>query len=214
MSTTTLIYIAIAFAVGFLLGLRQAVVVRRSYQNLGEAFVAQTLQTKFSPPDYHLLNHVTLQMEDSTTQVDHILISRFGVFVIETKDYKGWIFANASHTHWTQVLYSAKYQFQNPIHQNYRHVVAVQKLLDFLPSSAVKSAVVFAGDAEFKTDLPPGVFSLAGFIDHLRKQTTKVMSINRMQFCVGRLETARLAVSGVTDVEHVLDLERRYGREE
>jgi len=32
-----------------------------------------------------------------------------------------------------------------------------------------------------------------------------------VQFCVGRLETARLAISGKTDVEHVQSLERRHG---
>jgi Nuclease-related domain len=212
MSTTTLIYIAIALAVGFLLGLRQAAVVRRSYQNLGETLVAQTLQTKFSPPDYHLLNHVTLQMEDGTTQIDHILVSRFGVFVIETKDYKGWIFANASSANWTQVLFNAKYPFQNPIHQNYRHVVAVQRLLDFLPADAVKSVVVFAGEAEFRTEIPAGVFRLNDLIRYLGEQTTEVLSINRVQFCVGRLETARLALTGATDVKHVEHLERRFGR--
>jgi hypothetical protein len=213
MNTTTLIYIAIALVIGFMLGYRHSAAVRKSYQNLGEERVSQALQTRSPAPDYHLLNHITLSIEGGTTQIDHILISRFGVFVIETKDYSGWIFANATHANWTQVLFSAKYQFQNPIHQNYRHVVAVQQLLDFLPVNAVQSVVVFVGDAEFKTEIPPGVFSLADFIKHLSQQTTEVMSLNRVQFCVGRLETARLAVSGETDLAHVKNLERRYGRE-
>lgn len=166
----------------------------------------------FTPPDYHLLNHVTLRVSDSTTQVDHILVSRFGVFVIETKDYKGWIFANPKQASWTQVLFNSKFRFQNPIHQNFRHVRAVQDLLDFLPPEAVRSIVVFTGDAEFKTDVPPGVFDLSGFVDHIRKNTTEVMSLNRLQFCVGRLETTRLAISGKTDVEHVENLQRRHGR--
>src|SRR5262249_51353816 len=95
--------------------------------------------------------------------------------------------------------------------QNARHVRAVQGLLDFLPPSAIKSVVVFTGEAEFKTEIPPGVFSVSGFIDYLREQTVAVMSLNRAQFCVGRLETARLAVSGKTDVEHVQSLDRRHG---
>src|SRR6266542_5098071 len=49
------------------------------------------------------------------TQVDHILVSSFGVFVIETKDYKGWIFADAKQANWTQVLFRHKFTFQNPI---------------------------------------------------------------------------------------------------
>jgi hypothetical protein len=159
----------------------------------------------------HLLNHVTLRLPDGSTQVDHILVSRFGVFVIETKDYNGWIFANAKHATWTQVLFHSKFRFQNPIFQNLRHVRAVQELLDFLPPEAVRSIVVFTGEAEFKTEVPFGVFGLRGLVDHLRRSTTEVMSLNRMQFCVGRLETVRLAISGTTDVEHVESLERRHG---
>ena len=65
--------------------------------------------------------------------------------------------------------------------------------------------------AEFKTGIPQGVFSLSKLIEYLREQTVEVMSLNRMQFCVGRLETARLAISGQTDVEHAESLERRHG---
>lgn len=207
-----LLYLLLAVGVGYAVGRHRA---HRAigFQNRGEVLLSRAVLKHFGPPDHHLMNHVTLQLKDGTTQIDHILVSRFGVFVIETKDYKGWIFGNAQHATWTQVLFNAKHKFQNPILQNLRHVCAVRDLLDFLPPGSVKSVVVFTGEAEFKTDVPQGVFSsLAGFIEHLREQTVEVMSINRVQFCVGRLETARLAISGKTDVEHVESLARRHGR--
>lgn len=108
-----LLYIALALAVGFVLGRRRVSRVD-SFQNRGEALMSRVTLTNFGPPDYHLMNHVTLQMSDGTTQIDHILVSRFGVFVIETKDFQGWIFANAMHASWTQVLFSWKFKFQNP----------------------------------------------------------------------------------------------------
>lgn len=206
-----LFYILLAVAIGFVIG-RYRAYRAFTFQNRGEVLVSRTVLKNFGPPDYHLMNHVTLQMKDGTTQIDHILVSRFGVFVIETKDYKGWIFGNAQHVTWTQVLFKAKFKFQNPILQNLRHVSAVRDLLDFLPPGVVKSAVVFTGEAEFQTEVPQGVFSsLSGFIEYLRGQTAEAMSINRVQFCVGRLETARLAISGKTDVEHVESLARRHG---
>jgi hypothetical protein len=211
----TILYIllAIAIVLGFVVGRYRASRVSRAhrYQNISEELVSRVVRREFGPPDYHLMNHVTLQMEDGTTQVDHILVSRFGVFVIETKHYKGWIFANEKHKSWTQVLYRLKFKFQNPILQNKRHVRAVQEILDLLPPSAIKSVVVFTGEAEFKTEIPQGVFRLYGLTDYLRNQTDEVMSLNRVQFCVGRLETARLAISGETDVEHIESLERRHG---
>lgn len=203
----TIPYLLLALITGYLLGRYRA----SSAQNHGEALVCRELQVNFPGPDYHLLNHITLKLKDGTTQIDHILVSRFGVFVIETKDYKGWIFANAKHATWTQVLYRWKFKFQNPIFQNMRHVRAVQELLDFLPPEAIKSTVVFTGRAEFKTEMPSGVYTLSGLIDYLRAATEEVMSLNRVQFCVGRLETARLAISGQTDLEHVKSLQRKHG---
>ncbi|MEH6560385.1 MAG: nuclease-related domain-containing protein [Marinobacter sp.] len=44
---------------------------------------------------YHLIRNVTLPTEDGTTQIDYITVSPFGVFVVETKNMKGWIFGNA-----------------------------------------------------------------------------------------------------------------------
>ena len=166
------------------------------------------------PPDYHLLNHVTLRFNSETTQIDHVLISRFGVFVIETKNYKGWIFAGSGDRYWTQVLYRAKFTFQNPLRQNYRHVAAIRELLDFLPPDAIHQVVVFTGNAEFKTTVPDGVFTLAEFPAYVERHATEVMSANRVQFCVGRLETARLSITKRTDVEHVQQLRRWYGNSE
>jgi len=219
----TVLYILLAAAavLGFVFGRRRASrdgVYRifgawRSprFQNGGEVLVSNVLHSHFRPPDYHLMNHVTIRMDDGTTQVDHILVSRFGVFVIETKDFNGWIFANATDAMWTQVYFKRKFTFQNPIFQNYRHLRAVQGLLDFLPPEAIKALVVFSGNAEFMTETPQGVVAIDELAEYLRRYNETVMSLNRLQFCVGRLETARLAISGETDVEHIQSLARRFG---
>lgn len=205
----TLLCVLLALVVGFAIG-RYRAYRAATFQTPGEALVSRVVKRNFGPPDYHLMNHVTLRLKDGTTEVDHVLVSRFGVFVIESKHYKGWIFADAHHASWTQVLFRHRFRFQNPILQNLRHVRAVQGLLDFLPPGAVESVVVFTGAAEFRTEVPRGVFSLSGLIEYLREQTVEVMSRNRMHFCVGRLEAARLAISGETDIEHVQSLERRH----
>jgi hypothetical protein len=209
---TTFSYIIAAVAIGCVVGYGVGRYRDLSFQNLGEALVSRKIQTYFKSPDFHLFNHVTLRVNDGTTQIDHILVSRYGVFVIETKDYSGWIFANAKQSTWTQVLYRYKFKFQNPIKQNARHMYAVRELLDFLPANTLKPIVVFAGTAKFKTEMPEGVYNISGFIDFVQKHTEEVISLNRVQFCVGRLETARLAVSRQTDLEHLQSLQRRHGK--
>jgi Nuclease-related domain len=221
----TVLYALLATAgvVGFVFGRRRVAGGRRgqairigrrrfpAFQNIGEAVVSDVLASHFGPPDYHLMNHVTIRLDDGTTQVDHILLSRFGVFVIETKHYTGWLFAHEADRTWTQVRFRRRFKFQNPILQNARHVRAVGGLLDFLPPGAIKSLVVFTGSAEFKTEVPQGVIGIGQLAEYVGRHTEEVMALNRLQFCVGRLETARLAISAQTDVEHIQSLARRHG---
>lgn len=183
---------------------------RLSLQNSGEALVTRVLRTHFTTPDYHLMNHVTVRMEDGTTQIDHILVSRYGIFVIETKDYAGWVFASDAGRTWTAVHFRRKYQFQNPLRQNYRHVLAVQNLLEFVPRDAIRSLVVFCGSAEFKTEIPNGVLKLNRLVEHIRGFNTEQIALNRVQYAVGRLEFERLALTGATDVEHAESLRHRF----
>jgi hypothetical protein len=214
--------LAVAVALGFVIGRRRRFRIGGhrtfgswrfpTFQNRGEARVSRVLRSHCGFPDYHVMNHVTIRMDDGTTEVDHILVSKFGVFVMETKDYNGWIFGNPTDATWTQMLFRRRFTFQNPIFQNKRHVRAVQGLLDFLPPEAIKSVVVFSGEAEFKTAIPQGVITIDRLAEYLMRQTEAVMSLDRLQFCVGRIETARLAISGETDVEHIRSLARRRGR--
>jgi Nuclease-related domain len=172
----TVLYVLLggAAVLGFLIGRRWAVRTKRrrtfpAFQNRGEALVSRVLLSNFHPPDYHLMNHVTIRLEDGTTEVDHILVSRFGVCVLETKDYSGWIFANAADRTWTQVRFKWRSRFQNPIFQNNRHVGAVRELLDFLPPGAVQSIVVFSGGSEFKAETPEGVIEIGQLTEYLRQ---------------------------------------------
>lgn len=198
----------IGVVVGYTLGRTR----RITEENRGEAAVRRLLTQAFRDERYHLLNNVTLPYLDGTTQIDHVLVARTGVFVIESKHYSGWIFGDSRSPKWTQVIYSKKSRFQNPLRQNSKHVTAVRKLLDFLPPDHVHSIVVFTGNAEFKTPCPSGVIYLGKLVGHISEFTEDVMSQNRMEFCVGRLEARRRLISGRTDVEHIAFLDRKFGR--
>jgi restriction system protein len=179
-------------------------------ETVGERAVRSRLATAFHSPSYHLLNSVTLPCPGGSTQIDHVLVSTFGIFVIESKHYKGWIFANANSAKWTQVLYKVKHQFQNPLRQNYKHYVELQKLLDFIPKEHISCAVVFTGDAQFKTEVPNGVYNLDQLVNFIKSKSAEVISLNRVQFCVGRLECTRFALTSQTDVEHRANLDNRF----
>ena len=71
--------------------------------NAGELRVRSVLTRRY--PDWPLLNDVLLPSGGGTAQIDHILVSPGGVFVIETKDMNGWIFASPGHQRWTQTFH-------------------------------------------------------------------------------------------------------------
>ena len=76
----------------------------------------------------------------------------------------------------------------------------------------MRSIVAFVGDAEFKTPMPEFVLYSSEVVSHIRKHAWKIMSRDQLQLCVGRLETARLAVTGETDLEHIRNVEQWHGR--
>jgi len=78
-----------------------------------------------------------------------------------------------------------------------------------LPAEQVLGVVVFTGVAEFKTSQPNNVHSLNSLLSHLKGLNQEVITENRMQFCVGRLECLRLALTRETDVEHRANLEAK-----
>lgn len=197
---------AVIFFLGYLLGKWGT----HPRENIGEAKVRQVLTTHFKSPDHHLLSNVTLPYDNGTTQIDHILASTKGVFVIEAKHYSGWIFAGEKSPYWTQVIYKYRSKFNNPIHQNYRHVKALRELLDFIPKEQIHSIVVFTGDAVFKNQIPNGVVYLSGLTEHISTFKDEVISQNRLQFIVGRLECTRYEISKQTDMEHKAYLNRKY----
>lgn len=41
---------------------------------------------------YHVLNNVLIQNGEKTTQIDHVVVSPYGIFVIETKNWNGFIY--------------------------------------------------------------------------------------------------------------------------
>ena len=197
---------ALAVAFSFLLGVtagRQILVSKSK----GEALVVNLIVSRVPQP-YALINNVTLPTENGTTQIDHVLVTPTGIFVIETKHYDGWIFGDKNASHWTQVIYKKKSKFQNPIRQNYGHLKALQSLFA-LPEDNFVGLVVFTGKAEFKTELGKDVMKLEQLIAGLTADRPVTISEQKMTYIVGRIEIKRLERSAETDEYHLNYVRKR-----
>jgi hypothetical protein len=180
---------------------------------LGEAMGNLTARLFLDPAHYHTLNNVTLQTGNGTVQIDHVIVSRFGIFVVEAKHYKGWIFGTEQQPQWTQSLPGGrKFRFQNPLRQNYRHIRSLVEVLG-LPEDRFHSVVMFWGDSEFKTPMPPNVLS-RGYTSYIKSKTDVLFSDTEVARLVAVLQNGRMPTGLIQGLEtrrvHLESLAERH----
>ena len=149
----------------------------------GESRVARRLG-KLRKKEYRVFNDVLINTSWGSSQIDHIVISIYGIFVIETKNYSGWIHGNENSQNWTQTIYKKKTKFRNPVRQNWGHIYALKEIL----SSGVTyhPIIVFTGSAELKN-----VYSKTPVIYH--RQLYKTIRNNYRQPDISIEQVKRLA---------------------
>lgn len=157
---------------------------------------------------YKDINNVTIPTCNGSTQIDHVIVSRHGVFVVETKNMTGWIYGDANSKQWTQCLYGEKYRFQNPLHQNYRHTRALSALLGITHTKCI-SIVMFWGDCTLKTPLPPNVLT-RGYTSFIKSHQEILFSDQEVDDLVATLRKNMLARSWSTSREHISSLQARH----
>ena len=106
----------------------------------GEDWVNKEIK-KLPCDKYMIINDVMIESDNNTHQIDHIIVSPYGIFVIETKQYNGYITGSEYDKKWIQ---NRKYYLNNPIHQNYGHVKCLEEVLNltedkFIPIVCIPS---------------------------------------------------------------------------
>jgi len=156
---------------------------------------------------YRRFHNLIIPSSNGTTQVDHILVSPFGLFIVETKNRTGWIFGSETQSTWTQVIYDNKYTFQNPLRQTHRHKKVLSKFLD-LNESHIQTVVFFNGDSEFKTELPSNVLSY-GLSNYIEQFRDTVLSNDEIQRICGLLSKVKIE-SKISKQQHIQSLHNRH----
>lgn len=100
------------------------------------------------PDEYFLYNNVLLKTKSGRTmQIDHVVVSPYGVFVIETKNYQGIIIGNGNSDEWRQNIWGNEYTLYNPEMQNLSHVSVLKQILPYKVGCNMHSIVVFMSKA-------------------------------------------------------------------
>jgi hypothetical protein len=156
---------------------------------------------------YRRFHNVIIPTRNGTTQIDHILVSPFGLFIVETKNRKGWIFGSENQATWTQSLYGRNYSFQNPLRQAYRQKKSLCEFLR-INESAIHTIVYFVGDCKFKSPLPANVIrSRLGRC--IKRYNSRILSPEQVDRVVEKLER-HLVESTLTRRDHLRSLRQRH----
>lgn len=148
----------------------------------GEAEVTRILQ-QLPSEDYELFTTVILpkQPDRSRVEMDQVVLSRFGVFVIETKRWGGRI-TGGEDGPWLQTIGRNFHSHANPFAQNERQVRRLRQHLD-IASSAIRGVVCFVGDTELDPTVPANVVRGARLLAYLADFQTEKLNDEGIEHC-------------------------------
>ncbi|MBB3111837.1 hypothetical protein FHS18_003905 [Paenibacillus phyllosphaerae] len=104
------------------------------------------------PKDTKNLRDIMVKNPRSRTgyaQIDHIVVTPYGLFVIETKNYNGEIKGGRSDKYWKV---SNRFNMFNPLRQNFGHIKALELVLSEIPDLLYISMISFTMRCRFSID--------------------------------------------------------------
>lgn len=162
------------------------------------------------------LNNIYIPYKGKTSEIDVLLIHEKGLFIIESKNYSGWIFGSAEQQKWTQCLNkNTKEHFYNPIKQNRTHINALSLYLK-IEKDKMKSYIVFSERCELKK-VPENtdeyiIVKRENLLSTIRSELNKRDNIfNKEQVDEITNNLKKLTnVSKETKEQHIEDIKKRY----
>lgn len=202
-----LLFLIILFL--FFLFLTSSAILRRIKPISKGKYFEQCVSNKISqlPDEYIVLNNLFFENNGHSTQIDHIIASPYGVFVIESKGYKGWITGGENSEYWTQTIFNSKYQFYNPIRQNAGHVRFLRHLLNpvtFIP------IVVFDNSADIKAHFGNNiVVNLYYLNSSIQQYRTPILSKEAVDTIVQIIRSNSKIANEETLKQHITNVKTR-----
>ena len=201
--------LVIAIVVGWLFYFAKFLPSQAEYRGrLGEQKVCSIL--KKLPAEYYLWNDIVLQRNGYSVQIDHVVISPYGIFVIETKNYTGWIYGNDDSDQWTKNIYGYRYHFGNPVKQNNSHVKALANLFCMSENSFIP-IVVFLDRANLRCNTNATVIYSKQLLDEIYSHGNSIMTLTDVQRLATTLDTATIETED-TRKEHINKVYESIGR--
>lgn len=141
--------------------------------------------------DYRQLHDVILETKEGPVRIDHVIVSRFGVFVVEAMDMRGEILGRAFDPEWTQTVGGERVKFQNPLRPNYNRKLALDGLLQ-IGEHKIFSVIAFTDRSRFQVEMPDNVTRGKDFVKYIKSKDTVLINESEIQGIVDTIQGARL----------------------
>lgn len=139
--------------------------------------------------DYVSLSGIILKTKKGSTELDHIVVSPYGIFVIETKNYSGKVVGDDDYKDWLHYDKAGKERkFYSPIKQNAGHIGTLRRTIN-KPESVFIPIVVFAGKAELKIKSKTTVIKLDSLASTIKSHKTKTFTKEEVKEIVKEIKS-------------------------
>lgn len=170
------------------IGIICAIFYKKIIGKIGELDVSHELN-KLPGNKYSIVNNVMLYDENGKShQIDHIVFSKFGIFVIETKNFEGLIKGNTYDKQWIQILGKTKNNFYNPVHQNYGHIKVLEEKLNIKENKFI-SIVCFSDKAKLNITGNGNVINTRNLVSKIMNEYTETIIQKDINYLMNRVET-------------------------
>ncbi len=173
----------------------------------GEYCVSEVLGYNIEGVQYVINNLLFIDDDGKSRQIDHIYINKYGIWVIETKNYAGYIYGTDKQLEWTQVLAGGreKNKFYNPVRQNTSHIYCLSKKLQV--RNVFHNVVVFLYRADISHVKSENVYSWQK-LNMIKSQPTEtLLSPEQMKVFYGKL-IALQSENTVTTDQHIENIHK------
>lgn len=164
------------------------------------------------PDEYRVYNDVYLENNGHTAQIDHVIISSHGIYIIETKNYSGKIYGSENAEYWTQYLRGNGYEFRNPILQNQSHIIAIKNTLH-IDSTHIVPIIVFLDKADLRCQTTSIVIYANQLYDYILNHKEIVFSFQELDNIGQKLSTSIITAPDRKET-HIQDVRQNIAERE
>lgn len=167
---------------------------------IGRFLVSLTARLFLNDYTYQLISKVTIPDSDGASRIDYVVVSRYGIFVIEVMHMQGLVCGGEDQMMWSQKRGEDEMWFSNPLHESDSRITMLAAALG-LPKHAFFPVIVFVGEGGFKNEMPEQVNRDGSYVYYIRSRSEILLSPSDVQEVARQLSDGKL-YPGSHDARH------------